>query len=283
VKRAVLAGFMLSFAAPTIHLPPGSSWCQRTLVKQQNMKKKKSSILIVALLSLLALTLVSANGYRAEATPIAADTTTVSRPTDSLTGNWHLVLYHQLLLDSMGLNQKAYELALKGWEKLQAAGTVAGNSLLTIADFSQPSAKKRLYVIDMLSGKLLFNTYVAHGRGSGKDQAKKYSNRPSSNMSSPGFYRTADTYYGSNGYSLRLEGLEKGINDNADRRAIVMHGADYVNESFARTQGYIGRSLGCPAIPLNMTRPIINTIKEGSCLFIYSPQVAYASRSRLLQ
>lgn len=244
---------------------------------------KKRSLLVVAALAFVALTLVSARGHRAEANPLPADSTTIPVITDSLAADGRYSLYHQLLLDSLGLHEKAFALALKGWEKLQQSGAIARASLLTIADFSQPSAQKRLYVIDMESGRVLFNTYVAHGRNSGKGQAKSYSNRPSSNMSSPGFYRTADTYYGSNGYSLRLEGLEKGINDNADRRAIVMHGADYVNETFARTQGYIGRSLGCPAIPLNMTRPIINTIKEGSCLFIYSPQVAYASHSKLLQ
>ncbi len=192
-------------------------------------------------------------------------------------------LYHFLGLDSLGLGQKAYELAVHGWEKLKENGQISRTSIMTIADFSQPSAQKRLYVIDMESGKLLYNTYVAHGRNSGRELATNYSNRPSSYQSSPGFYRTEDSYYGSNGYSLRLEGLEKGINDNADRRAIVVHGAPYVNENFIRQQGYIGRSQGCPAIPVELARPIINTIKGGSCLFIYAPVPTYAQRSRLIR
>nr|WP_214460496.1 murein L,D-transpeptidase catalytic domain family protein [Flavihumibacter fluvii] len=191
-------------------------------------------------------------------------------------------IYTQLNLESAGLEIAAFELALKGWEKLKASKLLNNETLLTIADFSQPSTQKRLYIIDMTKRKLLYNTYVAHGRNSGKEQAVNFSNSPSSNKSSPGFYRTENTYYGNNGYSLRLEGLEKGINDNAETRAIVMHGADYVNESIIRNKGYLGRSQGCPAIPTKLTRPIINTIKNGSCLFIYAPATYYAERSDLI-
>lgn len=192
-------------------------------------------------------------------------------------------LYSFLKLDSLGLDEPAFQQALKGWQKLKMQGLLDRESIMTIADFSQPSTRKRLYVIDMDQQKVLYNTYVAHGRNSGKEQAIHYSNRPSSYQSSPGFYRTEGTYYGSNGYSLRLKGLEKGINDNANRRAIVMHGADYVNESLIRNQGYLGRSQGCPAIPVKLTRPIINTIKDGSCLFIYTPVTQYAQRSNLVK
>ncbi|ULQ58112.1 murein L,D-transpeptidase catalytic domain family protein [Flavihumibacter rivuli] len=192
-------------------------------------------------------------------------------------------LYDSLQLDAIGLSLQAFEQALTGWEKLRHKGILNNEHILTIADFSQPSTQKRLYVIDIKRMQILFNTYVAHGRNSGKEQAVSYSNRPSSNQSSPGFYLTEHTYYGSNGYSLKLEGLEKGINDNADKRAIVMHGADYVSESLIRSQGYLGRSQGCPAIPVKLTRPIINTIKEGSCLFIYSPATYYAERSNLIR
>lgn len=191
-------------------------------------------------------------------------------------------LYNQLGLDSLGLHENAFRQALKGWEKLKQKGMLDRESIMTIADFSQPSTRKRLYVIDMEQGKILFHTYVAHGRNSGKEQAVNYSNKPRSYQSSPGFYRTESTYYGSNGYSLRLKGLEKGINDNADKRAIVMHGADYVSEHLIQGQGYLGRSQGCPAIPVKLTRPIINTIKEGSCLFIYAPVTYYAQLSSLV-
>ena len=192
-------------------------------------------------------------------------------------------LYTQLGLEQAGLEGTAFDLALKGWQKLMATNQLNKPSLLTIADFSQPSTQKRLYIIDMVRRKLLYHTYVAHGRNSGKEQATNFSNSPSSNKSSPGFYRTEKTYYGNNGFSLKLEGLEKGINDNAESRAIVMHGAGYVNESMIKSKGYLGRSQGCPAIPLKLTRPIINTIKNGSCLFIYTPTTQYAQQSDLIR
>lgn len=244
------------------------------------MMYKKSFLFILALFALGCISFMSIHNK-----PAAASSTRKPFVTgiDSTSKTTHSSLYQSLLLDSLGLNNNAFDLAVRGWEKLKTAGKLSKSAIMTIADFSQPSAKKRLYVIDMEAGKLLYNTYVAHGRNSGKDLVNGYSNRPRSNKSSPGFYRTEQTYYGSNGYSLRLEGLEKGINDNADRRAIVMHGADYVNEQFIERQGYIGRSLGCPAIPMALVRPVINTIKDGSCLFIYSPQPTYASRSAFLR
>jgi hypothetical protein len=197
-------------------------------------------------------------------------------------GIW-ISTYHGLKLDSLGLSADAFEQAIRGWEKLKERGELPNQSVLTIADFSQPSTSKRLYIIDLDKNQLLFNTYVAHGRNSGKDQAVAYSNRAKSHMSSPGFYRTESTYYGSNGYSLKLSGLEKGINDNAFRRAIVVHGANYVSESLIESQGYLGRSYGCPAIPDYLARPIINTIKDGSCLFIHAPIRQYAQNSNLIR
>jgi hypothetical protein len=191
--------------------------------------------------------------------------------------------YNMLHLDSLGMDQRVFAQAVKGWNKLRSHNRISRENILTIADFSQPSINKRLYVIDLDAGRVLYHTYVAHGRNTGKDKALSYSNRMSSYKSSPGFYLTSTTYNGSNGYSLRLTGLEKGINDNAQRRAIVMHGADYVNESYISSQGYIGRSQGCPAIPLELTMPVINTIKEGSCLFIYTASPSYTSRSTLLR
>jgi hypothetical protein len=154
---------------------------------------------------------------------------------------------------------------------------------MAIVDFSQPSSHRRLYILDMKNYKVLFNTLVAHGRNSGKEWASSFSNKPSSYKSSPGFYITGDTYIGSNGFSLRLNGIEKGINDKAFARAIVMHGADYVSESYIAAQGYIGRSQGCPAVPAEEVYPIINTIKNGTCLFVYVPDKHYVSRSPLLK
>ena len=208
-----------------------------------------------------------------------SDSSAAEAPT---VGIW-ISVYHGLKLDSLGLAADAFEQAIKGWEKLKERGELSNQSVLTIADFSQPSTSKRLYIIDLEKNQLLFHTYVAHGRNSGKDQAVAYSNRAKSHMSSPGFYRTESTYYGSNGYSLKLSGLEKGINDNAFRRAIVVHGANYVSESLIESQGYLGRSYGCPAIPNYLARPIINTIKDGSCLFIHAPIRQYAQNSNLIR
>ena len=190
------------------------------------------------------------------------------------------VLYDSLQKNVPGLSRHAFEMAIKGMEKLSDKGRIENESIISIADFSQPSTQKRLYVIDLKKRKVLFNTWVAHGRNSGRAVITSLSNQPSSYKSSPGFYITGDTYSGNHGYSLRLDGVEKGINDNASSRAIVMHGAEYVNPSLVKMQGYIGRSQGCPAVPINMSTPIIKTIKDGTCLFIYHP--SYVSKSALL-
>jgi hypothetical protein len=192
------------------------------------------------------------------------------------------LVYDSLGLEQKGLSKKAFELALKGWLQLKAAGKILNETVLSIVDFSQPSNKKRLYVIDLINSKLLFNTYVAHGRRSGKELATHFSNRPRSLQSSVGFYVTLEPYLGSNGYSLKLRGLEGGFNDNAARREIVLHGADYVSEEYINSNGYLGRSWGCPAVPLELSKDIIDSIKSGSCLFIYSPQKKYLQKSKLL-
>lgn len=197
--------------------------------------------------------------------------------------NSQLYIYDSLQLDDLGLSKQAFIDGLKGYYYLLSEGKLNNDNILSIADFSLPSTQKRLFIINLENHKLLFNTYVAHGRNSGKEYAQHFSNRPESNMSSPGFYVTLNTYYGDNGLSLRLEGEEKGINDNALRRAIVIHSADYVSESTVKNLGYLGRSLGCPAIPENEAQPIIQTIKEGSCFFVYSKNQKYISRSPVLQ
>ena len=156
-------------------------------------------------------------------------------------------------------------------------------TILSIVDFSLPSYKKRLFVIDMEHYKVLFNELVAHGRNTGREWATSFSNQSESYKSSPGFYLTRETYEGKNGYSLKLQGLENGINDRAYERGIVMHGAPYVNAALANAQGFIGRSQGCPAVPVQSSRPIINTIKNGTCLFIYHSTPAYLSASKWLK
>ena len=191
-------------------------------------------------------------------------------------------VYDSLKLNLAGLNRKAFEMAQRGFEKLREQGVILNDNIISIIDFSLPSTEKRLYVVDLKNYQVLYKTYVAHGRNSGTVMATSFSNKPSSYMSSLGFYRTLETYNGKHGYSLKLEGLEKGINDRAYQRAIVMHGADYVNPAYIPRQGYIGRSQGCPAVMSKEATPIINTIKEGTCLFIYSPSESYQQQSSIL-
>jgi L,D-transpeptidase-like protein len=193
-----------------------------------------------------------------------------------------LNVYDSLHLKAAGLSKKVFTMALKGMAKLIKTRHIKDN-LLAIVDFSQPSNAKRLYVIDLNTSQLVYNTYVAHGMKTGKLNAVSFSNKQSSNKSSLGFYVTGETYNGSNGYSLRLQGMEKGINDGAMRRGIVIHGADYVCEGLIESQGYIGRSWGCPAVAPEVSQPLIDLLKDGSCLFIYHPTSAYTSRSALLK
>ncbi len=191
-------------------------------------------------------------------------------------------LYQSLRLNLMGFSQQAFEYAITGLDKLVKMGKIDNPQILSIVDFSQPSSHKRMVVIDLKNNEVLFNTYVAHGRNSGREFARDFSNTPETNKSSLGFYETSNTYIGGNGYSLRLEGLEKGFNDNAFNRAIVVHGAAYVSGAIAQQQGYIGRSQGCPALPLSQSKPIIDKIKNGTCLFVYSPNAQYIQQSKLL-
>ncbi|RPD37942.1 hypothetical protein EG028_27360 [Chitinophaga barathri] len=192
-------------------------------------------------------------------------------------------LYENLSLDSLGLSREAYQYAIQGHDRLLKEGKLRNDDILSIVDFSLPSTKKRLFVIDLASGTLLFNSLVSHGRNSGKEMATDFSNSPESFKSSLGFYVTGKTYRGQHGYSLKLEGEEDGINNNAMERGIVMHAANYVDEKLARLQGYIGRSLGCPAIPTKLHKKIIGKIQNGTCLFMYSPDTKYLSASRMLQ
>jgi L,D-transpeptidase catalytic domain len=189
-------------------------------------------------------------------------------------------VYDSLHLSLKGLSQQAFDFAKQGLQKLMAEGKLLNDSIISIVDFSQPSNQKRLFVLDIKNYKVLFNTLVAHGRNSGREVATSFSNQNESYKSSPGFYITKETYEGKNGYSLKLEGIERGINDNAFERGIVIHGADYVCDAYVNSQGYIGRSQGCPAVPIEANRPIINTIKNGTCLFVYHP--SYIGRSSVL-
>lgn len=186
-------------------------------------------------------------------------------------------LYEDLQLEGK-LSEEALRLAVAGYEKI----TGRKRDVLTVIDFSKPSTEERLFVIDMRERQLLFSSVVAHGRNSGGVYATDFSNRDGSHQSSLGFYLTENTYQGKNGYSLVLEGLEKGVNDNARRRAIVVHGASYANPSVIRSGGRLGRSFGCPALPTRLNRPIIDAIKGGSVLYIYADDEKYLAQSPIL-
>jgi len=190
-------------------------------------------------------------------------------------------LYDSLHLDSLGLSAEALQYAYKGYQTLVEEGVVKNADVLTVCDFSQPSNKKRMYILDVKNFKVLLNTYVAHGKNSGLTMAERFSNSQQSLQSSLGFYITKDTYKGKHGLSLRLDGQEQGFNDNAEARAVVVHGAPYIGDK--RTgAGYMGRSFGCPAVPQQVAKTVINYIKDGTCLFIYHPSTAYLSSSKLL-
>jgi hypothetical protein len=179
------------------------------------------------------------------------------------------------------LSDSAFKLAISGYKELLAKGTLENPKYLSIADFSQSSRAKRLYVIDMIAKKIVMNTFVSHGKNSGFDMATKFSNSPESEESSLGFFKTKQPYVGKHGLSLRMAGLEEGINDNAEARAIVVHGAAYVNDARVNS-GYMGRSQGCPAVPQQESAKLVNTIKNGSLLFIYSPSQDYVQHSSIL-
>jgi len=192
-------------------------------------------------------------------------------------------VYTAVNLAETGLSRDVFNLALMGLKKLEANGKLQNPDILTIADYSQSSNKKRLYVIDLKNNKILFNTYVAHGRNTGDEYAKYFSNKEGSLKSSLGFYITEQPIIGTHtGFSLMINGVEKGFNDNAVKRAIIIHAADYATENFIKKYGRLGRSLGCPALPPELNKPIIETIKGGTCLFIYNPDKDYICSSSLL-
>jgi L,D-transpeptidase catalytic domain len=191
-------------------------------------------------------------------------------------------LYSRLNLAGAGLSENAFTLALKGLDYCREKGLAGRQHIITVIDFTKPSTQKRLFVIDIARGKLLLQSLVAHGKNSGEKYASRFSDKKESHQSSLGLYVTLGTYTGKHGYSLRLKGCESGINSNAYNRDIVLHGADYVSESFIAARGFLGRSEGCPAVPEKLTKKIIDHIKGGSCLFIYHPSPDYTKNSKLL-
>jgi hypothetical protein len=193
-----------------------------------------------------------------------------------------MAVYDSMKLKKFGLSKKAFEYAWRGYRHLLEKGKLKNTDIISICDFSQSSRKKRLYVLDVDDMKVLVNTYVAHGRNSGAEYARSFSNQPESHKSSLGFYVTRSTYFGGHGLSLKIDGLERGINDKANARNIVIHGSNYVGDKFLRSNPFNGRSFGCPAVPEKYKAKVINTIKNGTCLFIYHPSTNYLKKSRIL-
>lgn len=194
-------------------------------------------------------------------------------------------IYHSIDFGNCDtLSQDVFDKALHGFNKLKIVRSLPESAhILTVCDFSLSSNRKRMWVFDLESKKVLFNSLVAHGKNTGEEFARHFSNMEGSLASSIGFYITESAYNGENGYSLKLLGMDKGYNDAALQRAVVMHGADYVSEEFAREHQRIGRSWGCPAIPRDLAEPVINTIKDRNCLFIYYPDTQYLQSSEWLR
>lgn len=191
-------------------------------------------------------------------------------------------IYTSMNLNDQGLDPKAFEYAWRGYHNLLKKGVIHKRAVLSICDFSQSSRAKRMYVIDVQHRKLLYRTYVAHGQNSGDEFATSFSNDPDSYKSSLGFYVTQRTYFGHNGLSLKLNGVDSGYNENALKRQIVLHGSSYVSDKYMQNYGTLGTSLGCPALPAAVSGKIIRLVKGGSCLFIYHPTSQYLDNSPVI-
>lgn len=172
--------------------------------------------------------------------------------------------------DVKGLSPQVLAMALDAVSCARAKGISGKDDLLTIIDYSLPSTEPRLWVLDLENGRVLFHELVAHGQGTGDNYATRFSNVKDSKQTSLGLFLTGGTYEGGNGYSLKLKGLDPGINDRAEERHIVIHGAWYVSAEHARERGRLGRSWGCPALSQESARTVIDTIKGGSFVFSYS-------------
>jgi len=202
------------------------------------------------------------------------------------TADYKFLSWSQELFDE--INDKdieiiVFRLALKGYLKLVDENELENTGIITIIDFSKSANEKRLFIVDVDSKKMLFKELVAHGTKTGVEYAKYFSNKRYSNQSSLGFYVTGRTYSGKNGFSLKLHGKESAFNSKAYERGVVMHGANYVSEKFVKKNGRLGRSFGCPAVPSDKNKDIINVIKNGTCFFIYYPDKNYLSQSKFLK
>ena len=191
-------------------------------------------------------------------------------------------LYNAMKLSDYDLAFDAFRYGMIGYGTLQQQGRLSDKKLLTIIDFTKPSTEKRFYTLDLAALQVTYHTYVSHGKNSGENKATTFSNVVHSNQSSMGFFATAETYVGGKGFSLKLDGLEKGYNDNARERAVVIHEAEYVSESWIKKYGRLGRSQGCPALPKGLSKEIIQTIKNNTLIFAYYNDATYLQSSPYL-
>lgn len=192
-------------------------------------------------------------------------------------------LYQNINGEAYNLSFEAFRYAMLGYLTMKSEQALQNDKILTIIDFTKDSCQKRFYTIDLTRQRIVYNTFVSHGQKSGSNICTKFSDTPESHQSSIGFYTTGNTYIGKHGQSLRLHGNEKGYNANAYKRAVVVHGADYVSERFIKNNGRLGRSHGCPALPMHLHKEIINTIKDGSLIFAYYNDAKYLSTSKYLK
>jgi hypothetical protein len=242
------------------------------------MKKNLFLLALIVSCSLLLISFAKANNSSRTIAPVKDSIDSITVADEATLSD---KLFNELHLQDAGLSKETVEYAIKGYQKLVDSGLVNNDRYLTIVDLSQSSRNKRFYILDMANDSLAWNTYVAHGKNSGVDMAKSFSNNFNSNKSSLGFYVTKSTYHGKHGLSLRIDGLEHGFNDNAEARGVVVHGASYVNSSRVHSE-YMGRSQGCPALPENEYAQVIDIIKDGSVLFVYNPDSMYLQSSSLL-
>ena len=217
---------------------------------------------------------IPAGASGAESVPTLVSSEINPTPKDKLEG-WSVS-------ERGSIDSKVLDLALNAAACAVRAGTVEDPSTLTVIDYSKPSTAKRLWVFDLQERKLLWEELVAHGQGTGDNYARRFSNQNDSHQTSLGLFVTRDTYTGTNGYSLRLDGLDVGINDRARDRAIVMHGAPYVSDEFIKANGRLGRSWGCPALRQDVARQVIDRVKGGSLVFSYYPDQEWLSSSKYL-
>ena len=248
------------------------------------MRKVYLPLSIVCLLAtFLLLPVVKAGSNKKLAAAESIVVNSINAPTSKISAAEAVafLIYDSLQLDGLGMSKEAMLYAYTGQQKLEENGVVGNPDILTVCDFSQPSDQKRMYIIDVKNYKVLLNTYVAHGRNSGVEYAQRFSNKIESLQSSLGFYVTKGTYFGKHGLSLKLSGQERGFNDNAEARAVVVHGAQYIGDQRAGA-AYMGRSFGCPAVPQQLASKVINLIKDGTTLFIYHPSQQYLHGSTIL-